>query len=116
MKNKEYVSIKKMNEYIDKEKLVLIKKNPALGKKELKLKNKEIKKNNEEIEIAEFMKRELNRYGTSFGTEFIKLCRMIAQSEAGDTQTDFEKIPEQSKDDFDFFHVSPPPASFFLLS
>lgn len=81
-----------MNEYIDKEKLVLIKKDPTLGKKELKLKNKEIKKNNEEIEIADFMKRELNRYGTSFGTEFIKLCRMIAQSEAGDTQTDFEKI------------------------
>ena len=85
-------ALNSMNEYIDKDKLAKIKEDPALDSKEIRARNKEIKQHNEEIEIAEFMKRELNRYGTSFGTEFIKLCRLMAQSEAGDTETDFERI------------------------
>lgn len=80
-----------MNKYIDKEKLNKIKEDSTLGKKEIKAKNKEIKHHNEEIEIAEFLRRELNRYGTSFGTELIKLCRLMAESQAGSTETDFEK-------------------------
>ena len=85
-------ALSSMNEYIDKEKQNKIKEDASLTKQEIKAKNKEIKKQNEEIEIAEFLGRELNRYGTSFGTEFIKLCRLMAESKAGDTETDFEKI------------------------
>ena len=85
-------ALSSMNEYIDKEKQNKIKEDASLTKQEIKAKNKEIKKQNEEIEIAEFLARELNRYGTSFGTEFIKLCRLMAESKAGDTETDFEKI------------------------
>ena len=85
-------ALQSMNEYRDKEKLAKIKEDSSLDKKGIKARNKEIKRYNEEIDIAEFMKRELNRYGTSFGTEFIKLCRLMAESEAGDIETDFEKI------------------------
>ncbi|MBR3438165.1 MAG: MFS transporter [Clostridia bacterium] len=85
-------ALQSMKEYIDKEKLNKIKEDSSLDKKERKAKNKEIRNHNEEIEIAEFLGRELNRYGTSFGTEFIKLCRLMAGSEAGNLETDFEKI------------------------
>lgn len=85
-------ALKNMNEYIGREKQAKIKGEPSLDKKEIKLKNKEINRLNEEIEIARFIERELGRYKTPFGAELIKLCRLMAGSEVGSIETNFERI------------------------
>ena len=81
-----------MERYLGSEKLDKPKKSSYPDKAEYKLRKKEIKTHNEETEIAGFVDRELRRYTTPFGKEFIALCRMIADSERGSVETDFEAM------------------------
>ena len=74
-------ALHKMREHLEKEKAEKVKKEDCPSGKERRKLNKEIRERNEEIEIAEFVMRELNRYKTPFGNEFIKLCRLMAKSD-----------------------------------
>ena len=83
-------AITSMREYLGCEKLEKAKKENYTDRAEYKARKKAVKQHNEEVDIAQFLNREIQRYTTPFGREFIQLCRMISESEPGSTETDFE--------------------------
>ncbi|MBR6334785.1 MAG: MFS transporter [Clostridia bacterium] len=85
-------ALQSMKEYLGCEKLEKVKKEDYPDKAEYKLRKKAVRAYNEEVDIAAFLNKELQRYTTPFGKEFIALCRLIAGSERGNAETDFEAI------------------------
>ena len=85
-------ALQSMKEYLGCEKLEKVKKEDYPDKAEYKLRKKAVRAHNEEVDIAAFLNKELQRYTTPFGKEFIALCRLIAASERGNAETDFEAM------------------------
>ncbi|MBQ4208364.1 MAG: MFS transporter, partial [Clostridia bacterium] len=72
-------SLQSMEQWLGKEKRAKLKKRDAADAKDRRTGNRQIRRENEEIEIAAFLRRELDRYRTPFGEAVCALCERMTQ-------------------------------------
>ncbi|MBR3095094.1 MAG: MFS transporter, partial [Clostridia bacterium] len=72
-------ALQSMEQWLGKEKRAKLKKRDAADAKDRRTGNRQIRRENEEIEIASFLRRELDRYRTPFGEAVCALCERMTQ-------------------------------------